>query len=83
MTINTKKIFHTLVLTTKNPTSVRFLMNAFQFVAPPHGGIAVGFDRICSVFNGKIPYALPSRFRKTMPDAIEIRRTRPYQRRTT
>ncbi len=48
-----KKMFQVLGFTDDDAQKqFGFLMNAFEYGAPPHGGIAFGFDRICAVFGG-------------------------------
>jgi aspartyl-tRNA synthetase len=47
------KMFEILGFTAEETESqFGFLMNAFKYGAPPHGGIAFGFDRLCSLFGG-------------------------------
>jgi aspartyl-tRNA synthetase len=48
-----KKMFSVLGFTDEDAQiQFGFLMNAFEYGAPPHGGIAFGFDRLCSLFGG-------------------------------
>lgn len=48
-----KKMFEVLGFTDEEAQAqFGFLMNAFEYGAPPHGGIALGFDRLVSLFGG-------------------------------
>jgi len=48
-----KKMFSILGFTDEEAQAqFGFLMTAFEYGAPPHGGIAFGFDRLCSLFGG-------------------------------
>jgi aspartyl-tRNA synthetase len=49
-----KKMFKVLGFTDEEAQSqFGFLMNAFEYGAPPHGGIAWGFDRLVALFAGQ------------------------------
>ncbi|QEC51771.1 aspartyl-tRNA synthetase [Anseongella ginsenosidimutans] len=48
-----QKMFNVLGFSPEDAQSqFGFLMDAFEFGAPPHGGIAFGFDRLCAIFSG-------------------------------
>jgi aspartyl-tRNA synthetase len=64
-----------------------FLMEAFEFGAPPHGGIAFGLDRLCAILSGSdtirdfIAFPKNNKGRDTMLDApsfIEKENTLPF-----
>jgi len=49
-----KKMFKVLGFTDEEAQAqFGFLMNAFEYGAPPHGGIALGFDRLVALFSGQ------------------------------
>jgi aspartyl-tRNA synthetase len=48
-----EKMFDALGMTTKEALhKFGFLLGAFEYGAPPHGGLAFGFDRLCSILGG-------------------------------
>ena len=49
-----KRIFKILGLSEKESNDqFGFLINSFKYGAPPHGGIAIGFDRLVAILNGQ------------------------------
>ena len=48
-----EKMFDALGMTTEEALhKFGFLLGAFEYGAPPHGGLAFGFDRLCSILGG-------------------------------
>jgi len=49
-----KTIFEELLAIPPDETKLRFgyMLEAFRYGAPPHGGIALGFDRLCAILCG-------------------------------
>ena len=48
-----ERMFSALGLTAKEALhKFGFLLGAFEYGAPPHGGIAFGFDRLCAILGG-------------------------------
>jgi len=47
-------IFEELLQIPPDETKLRFgyMLEAFRYGAPPHGGIALGFDRLCAILCG-------------------------------
>ena len=49
-----EKVFETLGFSKEEAYSqFGFLLDAFKYGTPPHGGIAFGFDRLCALFSGQ------------------------------
>ncbi len=49
-----EKMFHVLGLSKEEAQEkFGFLLGAFEYGAPPHGGLAFGFDRLCALLGGQ------------------------------
>ena len=73
------KVFNLLGMSTKEAhEKFGFLMDAFEYGAPPHGGIAFGLDRLCAVLSGSdsirdfIPFPKNNAGRDVMLNAPSI-----------
>ena len=49
-----KKVFESVLKIPEEIVESRFgyMLKAFRYGAPPHGGIAIGFDRLCAILSG-------------------------------
>ncbi|MBU4369933.1 aspartate--tRNA ligase [Patescibacteria group bacterium] len=48
-----EKIFDLIGFTEKDKKKFAYLLRAFEYGAPPHGGIAPGFDRLLAILQGE------------------------------
>ena len=54
MKVNTKGFFFNILGIQDKEAEQKFgfLLDAFKYGAPPHGGIALGLDRLCALLDG-------------------------------
>ncbi len=68
-----KKVFQTLGITDQEAEEkFGFLLKALRYGAPPHGGIAIGLDRLCALLAGKDSIREVIAFPKTQKGACPL-----------